>query len=68
MKFRDNKMRIRRENLVEVYVWELPVRFFHWTNALCIVILILTGSIIAKPLAFMTENDAYSSYRFGTVV
>ncbi len=67
MKFRDNKMRIRRENLVEVYVWELPVRFFHWTNALCIVILILTGLIIANPPAIMTENDAYHSYWFGTV-
>jgi len=33
-----------------VYVWELPVRFYHWVNALCVVVLIATGYMIGNPL------------------
>ena len=28
-----------------IYVWELPVRFYHWLNALCILVLTITGFI-----------------------
>ena len=47
-------MKSRKKRLREVYVWELPVRIYHWLNALCIVILCITGFIIADPLAIMT--------------
>ena len=35
-------MKSRKKRLREVYVWELPVRIYHWVNALCIVILCVT--------------------------
>jgi Ni/Fe-hydrogenase 1 B-type cytochrome subunit len=50
-----------------VYVWELPVRLFHWVNAVCIVVLISTGLIIGKPPAISYSNEAYQQYWFGTV-
>ncbi|MBM7866314.1 Ni/Fe-hydrogenase, b-type cytochrome subunit [Heliobacterium gestii] len=33
-----------------VYVWELPVRIYHWLNALSIVLLMATGLYIGNPL------------------
>jgi Ni/Fe-hydrogenase 1 B-type cytochrome subunit len=33
-----------------VYVFELPVRIWHWTHALSIVVLAVTGYLIANPL------------------
>ena len=56
-------MKSRKKRLREVYVWELPVRIYHWLNALCIVILCITGFIIADPLAIMTETEANFMFR-----
>ena len=50
-----------------VYVWELPVRLFHWFNALCIVILGGTGYLIGRPIAFQSASEASFGYWFGTV-
>lgn len=50
-----------------VYVWEQPVRWFHWINALCIVVLGVTGWLIAHPPALMSSAEASFSYWFGTV-
>jgi len=50
-----------------VYVWELPVRFYHWLNALCVFVLIVTGFIIGKPLAITYSTEAYQQYWFGTI-
>ncbi|MHB2156430.1 Ni/Fe-hydrogenase, b-type cytochrome subunit [Calditrichota bacterium GD2] len=50
-----------------VYVWEFPVRLFHWVNAICIVVLAVTGYIIGKPFALEYSNEAYQQYWFGTV-
>ncbi len=50
-----------------VYVWELPVRFYHWLNALCVVVLIATGYLIGNPLAISYSTEAYQQYWFGTV-
>lgn len=33
-----------------IYVYEAPVRLWHWVNALCIVVLGITGYLIANPL------------------
>lgn len=60
-------MKIRRRNLREVYVWQLPVRFFHWINALAIVVLCITGYIIGDPPAIQSESEAIYSYWFGYV-
>ena len=51
----------------EVYVWELPVRMFHWVNMLCVIALCITGFIIGSPPAFMNGTEAYFNYWFGTV-
>ena len=50
-----------------VYVWQLPVRLFHWFNALCIVILGGTGYLIGRPVAFQSASEASFGYWFGTV-
>jgi Ni/Fe-hydrogenase 1 B-type cytochrome subunit len=53
--------------LERVYVWQRPVRVFHWVNALCILVLGLTGYVIGRPLAFHNAQEASFSYWFGTV-
>lgn len=50
-----------------VYVWEFPVRLFHWINALCIVVLCVTGYLIGHPMAIMRAFEASQQYWFGTV-
>ncbi|PSR11049.1 MAG: Ni/Fe-hydrogenase, b-type cytochrome subunit [Bacteroidetes bacterium] len=49
-----------------VYVWELPVRLFHWINALCITVLCITGYLIANPPAILSAAEASNSFWFGT--
>lgn len=60
-------MRTRKEHLREVYVWELPVRIYHWVNALSIVILCITGFIISDPIAIINATEATFSFWFGYV-
>lgn len=50
-----------------VYVWEQPVRWFHWINALCITLLGVTGYLIAHPPAFMSSGEATFGFWFGKV-
>ncbi len=50
-----------------VYVWEFPVRLFHWINAFCIFILGITGYLIGNPLAIHSASEASQQYWFGTV-
>lgn len=57
-----NGRRLRR-----VFVWELPVRFFHWINALAIVVLCVTGYLIGNPPALMSHAEASDSYLFGYI-
>jgi Ni/Fe-hydrogenase 1 B-type cytochrome subunit len=54
-------------NFKRVYVWELPVRIFHWANALAITVLAITGFIIADPPAIMSGAEASDQFWFGTV-
>ena len=49
-----------------VYVWQLPVRFYHWVNALAVLALAVTGYIIGKPVALAIATEASYSYWFGT--
>ena len=50
-----------------VYVWELPVRFYHWINFLCVSVLAVTGFIIGRPLSLQVSGEASFGYWFGTV-
>lgn len=42
-----------------VYVWEFPVRFTHWINALCIVIFSVTGFYIGHPFIHAISSKQY---------
>ncbi len=48
------------------YVWQLPVRLYHWVNFLCVVVLTVTGYIIGRPVVLAGPQDASFSYWFGT--
>lgn len=50
-----------------VYVWELPVRFYHMVNAVAVVVLAVTGYLIGAPLAIQQAGEASFSYWFGVV-
>ena len=50
-----------------VYVWELPVRAFHWVNALCLVVLAATGYLIGNPQAFFAADEPSGQFWFGWV-
>ena len=51
----------------QVYVWELPVRLYHWINALCIVVLSITGYLIGSPLAIHSSAEASNQFWFGNI-
>ena len=55
------------EKFRRVYVWEFPVRLYHWVNALWVVVLCVTGYLIGRPLAITYSSEAYQQYWFGTV-
>lgn len=53
--------------LRRVFVWELPVRFYHWANALLIVVLSVTGYLIGNPPALISGEEASFQYTFGWI-
>ena len=53
--------------LVPVYVWEWPVRLFHWVNAGTIVVLGATGFLIASPPAIASSAEAHAQFWFGWI-
>jgi Ni/Fe-hydrogenase 1 B-type cytochrome subunit len=42
-----------------VYVWELPVRVYHWINAVALVVLCVTGFLIGAPVSAFYAPEAY---------
>ena len=50
-----------------VYVWELPVRAYHWINAIALVTLCVTGYLIGAPIRMFYAAEAYQQYWFGWV-
>ena len=60
---------MERTSIRRVYVWQLPVRFYHWINALCILVLALTGYFIGNPLTWTSHvhPEASFGYWFGTI-
>lgn len=53
--------------LRRVFVWELPVRVYHWINALAITTLCVTGYMIGKPPAIMFGGEAWERHLFGWI-
>jgi Ni/Fe-hydrogenase 1 B-type cytochrome subunit len=58
----------RREALVPIYVWEIPVRLTHWLIVLSMVVLAVTGFYIGRPFITVTgpagENFVMGWMRF----
>ena len=50
-----------------VYVWELPVRAYHWINAITLTLLCITGFLIGHPFRLGAAQEAYRQYWFGWV-
>jgi Ni/Fe-hydrogenase 1 B-type cytochrome subunit len=49
-----------------IYVYEAPVRLWHWINALCIMVLAVTGYLIASPLPSVS-GEASNSFVMGYI-
>jgi len=58
---------VKYSEFYQVYVWQRPVRIYHWVNAVCVLILAVTGYLIGKPLAIHSSAEASNQYWFGTV-
>jgi Ni/Fe-hydrogenase 1 B-type cytochrome subunit len=56
----------RKINLKEVYIWQIPVRVFHWVNFFCIIILSITGYLIGNPIIIQSTAEASFGYWFAT--
>lgn len=54
-----------RPTYERVYIWEWPVRMYHWTTVGSLVVLVATGLLIGRPLALMSGGDASSRFWFG---
>jgi Ni/Fe-hydrogenase 1 B-type cytochrome subunit len=50
-----------------VYVYEAPVRLWHWVNAAAITVLCVTGYLIASPLPSMQIGEATDQFVFGYI-
>lgn len=48
-----------------IYVFEAPLRLWHWVNALCIVVLSVTGYLIANPLPSWGAGEASEHFLMG---
>lgn len=62
----DTKSRRLSRSRQAVYVWELPVRLFHWINALAITVLFTTGLYIGNPI-LSTEGEATNNFLMGNI-
>ena len=49
-----------------MYLWEWPIRAMHWTAALCVIVLAVTGLYIGQPY-FMTSGEASAHFLMGWV-
>ncbi|MEX5726955.1 Ni/Fe-hydrogenase 1 B-type cytochrome subunit [Rhodovulum iodosum] len=50
-----------------VYVYEVPVRVWHWVNALAITVLIVTGYLIGSPPPTVEISEATNQFVFGYI-
>ncbi len=56
---------IRRHT--SVYVYEAPVRLWHWINAAAIIVLCVTGYLIGSPPPSMQISEAVNQFVFGYI-
>lgn len=49
-----------------VYVWEAPIRIYHWVNVILIVVLLATGLYIGDPI-FYKQGEAYNNFLMGNI-
>lgn len=54
-------------NFKRIYVWELPVRLFHWLTVLSMITLVTTGFIIANPPAIPSNIEPTYLGRFALI-
>ena len=54
-------------NYRRIYVWELPVRAFHWINGFCLLTLGITGFLIGQPFSVSYAQEPSNQYIFGTI-
>lgn len=52
--------------IVPTYVWQLPVRIWHWVMAACMVVLAVTGYLIGSPLPSL-GGEASDHFFFGYI-
>ncbi|MCB9014102.1 MAG: Ni/Fe-hydrogenase, b-type cytochrome subunit [Bacteroidales bacterium] len=57
----------RNTTLREIYVWEFPVRLYHWVNVVSILVLCVTGYLIGNPIVAPNIAEASFSFMFGTI-
>ena len=58
---------MEKTEIKRVYVWEIPVRFYHWLNFLAVLTLAVTGYLIGNPPAIQSGTEASFGYWFGTL-
>src|SRR5690348_304834 len=58
--------RIRSARQTAIYVYEAPVRLWHWVNALAITVLAITGYLIATPLPTL-PGEASANFLMGYI-
>ncbi|OEH84627.1 Ni/Fe-hydrogenase, b-type cytochrome subunit [Desulfuribacillus stibiiarsenatis] len=51
-----------------IYIWELPVRLYHWINAFLIVALLVTGFYIGYPIFGPTGGEATENFIMGWMI
>lgn len=55
-------MQQKSDNVVSHYVFEAPVRIWHWLTVLCMAVLMVTGYFIGKPLPSVSGEATYLFY------
>ena len=56
-------MQQKSDNVVSHYVFEAPVRIWHWLTVLCMAVLMVTGYFIGKPLPSVSGEATYLVYK-----
>lgn len=72
----DASKKIKKINVIDVkpkpgqgvYVFQLPVRIWHWTIVCCIFALIVTGILIANPPSSSMSGDATYILTYGKLI
>jgi len=59
-------MSVHNSTLEPVYVYQVPVRLWHWINALAIFVLAVTGYFIGSPPSSLS-GEASAHYLMGTI-